>query len=258
VDEGAYNRTLEQIMNVFIRPELARRRADESFELRAAQVVLPGDGSAVQVRLNEEARFQVTLKAGVVLPANPGGFLLDSSGIERLTLCHPDDANFGHFTILWCSPGPFLSFDARRNKAIVANLIATSGEFLQSARHAEGGLKSWSVCVDNSYSSLELSIKAFLWTLPHGLAFKPNMAHKEIRRALKTFPTTANKMDRIVATFDLLLRERYKARYLHEPFTADWKVAAQWLKDVEAMLNRAVRQTQPGAKASLLMPVWNR
>lgn len=157
--------------------------------------------------------------------------------------------------MLWCRPGPFFSFDARRNKAIVVKLIAVSSEFLDSAHFAKDTLNSWSVCVDNSYSSLELSIKAFLWTLPHGLAFKPGMSHDAIRRALRHFPTTANNMDGAVASYEYLMRERYKARYLHQAFTPDWSAAESWLKEAGEMLTRAMLQTEPGAKCTLLMPI---
>jgi|SRR5580700_5392687 hypothetical protein len=260
-DETAYNRTLQQVIDLFINPEIKRRFdagliAKLPMALWGVQVILPGDGSEHKVRLNEELQGSMVAVTKPGVPTAPGTpvALTDLAAIEKLVLSEPGDANASHITVVWLGDKVFLSFDARRNRQVASALVKASEEFLEAARHAKDTSKSWSVLVDTLFSSLELSVKAFLWTVPWGLKFKARMHHTEIRSTLSQFPTALNNMGGSAQALELLASERNTARYVHGEIDPKWDLGEEWFKEAEAMLQAAKGQVNESGQ-KLRMPV---
>lgn len=251
LDDATANRTLQNVVELFIVPEIQRRHNAGAIPtlpspLWAAQVILPGDGSEAVVRLNEEIRGGAALvvKPGVSTEAGAQITLQDIVAIERIELSEPEDLNAGHITVMWFGEYVFLAFDFRRNKEVAGKLAKAASEFFDLARYAKEEKKSWSGFVDNLYSTLELSIKAYLWTSAWGLDFRPKMHHVEIAQAFRRFPIGLNQMSSTNEVLEKLRTERKAARYLHKEIVADWSEGETWYDEVGQMLRRAEAQVQ--------------
>jgi hypothetical protein len=94
LDQKGVNRFLEQCFELWINPELEKRKQSgqitESFILNSAEVVMFGDGKPLVVRLNEEVSsiFQVSIPKERIQDLGPGD-LVSADEVQVLDIKPP-------------------------------------------------------------------------------------------------------------------------------------------------------------------------
>jgi hypothetical protein len=242
--DGA-ERLLADMFNLYVAPEIERRlRDNEHLEivLRNFQVIFYLDGRAPQCRINEEVRIEMVIEydnSDRHLEVGAAYSPDDVPGkVERIQLALSEDPNCGHFSAAFWNDSWHIAFDFRYNREHASAPAETGHDFLISAKLTrENGL--WAPFVDNLFSAIELSIKALLWTGPHGAKFAPKMQHGPIHEAFSQFSKTGNVTKAEAKVFEELRGLRSGARYAYAPEKARWQAADRWLAAVTSLMTRA-------------------
>jgi len=205
-------RVLEQAFDLWINPELARRKASgvlpEDFALWGAQRIQPPEG-AVTIRINDEIRGVASIKARRAVEKGDGIVLGDLEGLEDFDL-PSDELDNGHWTVLWTGERWFTSFNfmTQRNRCLL--LLDKADHFLAASRRAEAEGHA-AVSVDTLFSACELASKAHLvssHTLPMG-----TKTHGPIHSGLNIGRRLGNIESAFVDIFNKMNRLRGPYRY---------------------------------------------
>jgi hypothetical protein len=239
-------RTLMQFLELFVRPEIERRRqlgrVDDSFLVTRAQVVLYPDGREPVIRFNDEIAGMAIARLG---PGSIGReytagsplFTHEIESIERFEL-PAEEADAGHITMIGLHDKIALFFDARRNRGRASGLLERSKQFFESAE-ASFAKQHWAVFVDNLFSAAELAVKAWLWTGPLGFEFADRMRHGDIGSAFQKYVQWGNANPRLLKTYQELAAGRPPMRYRQNPKAVRLALARRWLEDVRGMVRHA-------------------
>ena len=210
-------RLLDQVMTIWILPEVrrrqARRSAPEPYPLAFAQVVFRV-GAAPEIRLNEEVRG-----TALVRRADPASeiavgddvFLDDIAGVEHFEL--PDeDANAGHVTIVATPRGISISFDATYNKSHVRAHLDAAEEFFEAAQGAlaRGQFRPFA---ESAFAAAELLAKAELLPLPDSTILD-SKTHGTVASKLHWWASTGNIDPTLAKLLTRLTELRDSSRYL--------------------------------------------
>jgi hypothetical protein len=249
MNEELTRAVIQNMLTLYVEPEIKRRHdagvvASLPMPLQKVQIIIPGDGSEIKVRLNDEARISADVNLRPDVPPTIGeqiGF--DEIGrVNYLFPADAEDQNSGHVEMIWSGDKVLLGFDFRYNRAKASKLVPVGREFLEAARHAKDTQRSWSVFVEALFSALELATKAFLWTTPWGQTFRARMPHPAIRENFARFPTVLNNLEAQRIALSDLASERNSARYLHSEIVPRWEDGEGWFSSCEAMLRQAEAQ----------------
>jgi hypothetical protein len=206
-------RTLRQMFNLFIGPEIDRRLAagllTTQFNLDKAQIIFDGDRSP-QVRLNEEVRGSMLVKLSKPVEIGDPISAADITEVDRWEL-DMADADCGHFTVISWGDSWRMLFDFQRNKRKGAELVSLAEQFLGTAEFAFSKGHSGPY-IDNLFSACELLAKARLMTAAQEAEDKID-SHKTIHSKINKWKKLGNVDGKFVTLFNELAHARSVARY---------------------------------------------
>ena len=230
----AIRRTFDQMFDLYVRPELDRRRAAgtlvEPFELVGFQVLLSGgkEEAGPAVRLNTEVRAMARMS----LPAthdfrvgddfHPGA----DTKIEAVHLLDEEEGKFAHFTALRIYSKWYYTFDFRYQKNTARDHCAAAEEFLAAAEHAHAGghIRAF---LENAHSCVELLVKVDLFLINQ--VFEGQMHHKVLRSKAAAFVHLEDRNALLERLADLRLPGRY--------LVGNLKVETDEINEIRAALN---------------------
>ncbi len=213
MDEATSQKVFQNVMNLFIIPEIEKRKKEgkinESFILRSGQIVLSRDNGN-SVRLNEEVKAIAKSIAAKPIKKNDLVFEEDIKNIEEVKLTE-EDKNCAHITLLRFRDKWLIFTDFRYDKEDSNEHISASKEFYESALE---NLKNKRLrpFYENAFASAELSTKASLMLFID----KKNLNnHSNRTKHLEKWADLGN----IPKSFSDILKKlatnlRYSARYL--------------------------------------------
>lgn len=236
---------MEQVYDLFVEPELERRRAEGSlpdeFALVAVQVVLRL-GEEPEVRLNDEA--QIIGEAEVEPPVERGDRLELSP--EQIQSLRPtaDDPNAAHITMLRASPSSpkwKVSFDFRYNAERVAQNLEAAREFLHAAEESleAGRLRPF---VANLFTASERAATGLLVQLPRK-AFVESESHSFVKSEFNRWGRKHGLTEpEHVELLNKLYEMRDDARYGGESFELEQSTAKEMLQVADDLVKTIEEQ----------------
>lgn len=242
-DEGGGQSLLEQVMDLWVRPEIERRQETGDlgtpFRLAAAQVVMEV-GAPPRVRLNDEVRAVVRARSTRPIERGEPVTHDDFTDIEQIQLTD-NDPNAAHVTLLVHQGQWIIGFDFRYNSERVSAHLEASYEFLKGAKSefAEGRLRNSSVLL---FQAVELLALARLIVHPDEKILTTS-SHKHIVTNIHRLGKHDGNIDpRFPALLSSLTAIRDVARYpqrgqfeVAEPQLQEWLQVAEDFKEwVEA------------------------
>lgn len=246
-DDGALmgHRLFEQALDLWIRPEISRRQQKGTLRLpvalNAAQVIMPSprEKRPVYVRLNEEVRAEIRVKAARAIDKGELVFNQDIEDVNAIRLMKDDEPDAGHLTMMNIGGQWYIHFDFRRDKSHAADLLQRAREFYGTAK--AGFQRGWlGPAVENLFAAAELAAKAELLVInfyPHEKA----KDHGAIRGRYAKYANLGNAPIEGNTALNKLSRLRPAARYaegdLHiEPCPELVEAVAQMIAHAEASL----------------------
>ena len=215
MNEEIKQKIFQQVMDVFIIPEIEKKRKDGSIKdgtiITKMQIVFSLDTEKNEVRLNEEVKAIAKAKANK--PIQNGEIVSDKDidAIEDIKLTD-EDVNCGHITLLLFKNNWIISFDFRYNKERVKAHIEASKEFYDSALDNldKNRLRPF---YENAFASAELSAKSVLLALPDKKILE-GKNHKDRIEKFKNWAKLGNVKMEFSNTLSSLSGLRDSARYL--------------------------------------------
>jgi hypothetical protein len=218
----AWSRTFEQAMDLWVRPEIERRRnlglIDDVFELSAAQVIMR-EGKPLEVRLNQEIVVVARMKVATHVRAGDAVNLADVEAVNEILLTDAD-ADAAHLTMINLNGDWSLAFDFRYNATKARRVMEVAHEFLATAEEARkaGRIRA---AIDSLFSAVELMATAELLLLPvEGTPRDGRYKHQYVqmvvnKRGKSGFMSTSAES---ATALNQLTNLRHTARYQLEPF----------------------------------------
>ena len=250
--ESAGASIFQQMIDIWVRPEIDRRRAaralPESFALHAAQLICSADGEPNKVRLNDEVQAVALIrkKPGVAKEKGDTIYLDEIEGVETIVLPETEDPNCGHATLVRLGDTWHVVFDFRYNRGRSLELVGRARRFLDAARHANE-CAAWSVLAYNLFTAMELAAKAELLVVPD-VEFLNAKSHGAVHSRLNKSAKLGNVDLAHASTFNDLAVLRQRAAYSLKSFELDAGKAASLVASVSEFVERvAVRAAPPRA-----------
>lgn len=247
--QPAWKNTFEQVMDLWITPEVKRRQdagtIPKPYDLVAAQVIFHSDGRNQEVRLNAEVRSigKVKLKEGVSKNAGDPVYAHEVDSYESFRLPDDGDPNCGHFTLRRVADQWTIAFDFIYNKGLSREHLAAAQEFLRSAESALQS-NSYRVFVDNLFSASELAAKALLLTTPFPGESK-RMSHGRIQSRYNLEAKMGNVSSGHKDAFNRLAGLRSSARYLNGTLSISKAIADELRDAVRGAIEFASKRANP-------------
>src|SRR3989344_5765582 len=216
IDKETKQKIFQQVMDIFITPEIERRRKEGSIKdgtiITKMQIVFSLDTGKNEVRLNEEVKVIVKAKANKLIQKGEIVYETDIDSIEDIELTD-EDLNCGHITLLLFKNNWTISFDFRYNKERVKAHIEASKEFYETAVCSldNNRLRAF---YENAFASAELSAKSVLLTLPDKKILE-GKNHKDRLKKFNEWAELGNVKMEFSTTLSGLSALRDSARYLH-------------------------------------------
>ncbi len=232
------DRTLQQVFELWVMPEVQRRQSagelPPTFQLWSAQVVFEVD-APVKVRLNKEVRTMMKVRATRAVAKGEAVDMSDFSEIVSIELTE-NDPNAGHITIIAHQGTWYLTWDTRYNAQRIATAIATATEFVESA---EDNLKAapprFRPFTENLFSAVELLAKAVLLQLPDK-KFLSSKTHGIIKSSFNQWSNLGNIEPDFATLLNELKSMRAGARYSLNAWELPVEKAQSLLVRTEKML----------------------
>ena len=236
-------RMLEQAFEMWINPELERRRVSgalkEPFQLLMAQRLQHPDGNII-IRINDEVRGVASLRASRDLQKGEEVLLSDFQGLENFEL-EDEDLDSGHWTVFWTGKGWFTSFNFLTQRARCLDLLSKSSQFLAAATYAKLQ-KHPAVVVDTLFSACELIAKAQL-VASHAIKLDVK-SHSQVASQINLWRKRGNVEGAFVDLFNRLGQLRPRYRY-DTTFSEDMPVSEDDLALVGQMIASGVERLRP-------------
>jgi uncharacterized protein (UPF0332 family) len=232
-------RLLDQLMNLFVYPEIARRQnageIEKPLNLRSAQILFFPDHRKPLVRINSEIRAigKVKLRKSV---SKEKGDPIREGEIENLDEINRPDEDYpdcGHATLIRIRDRWTIAFDFRVNKSLARKHLAVAHEFLRSAESCLRS-KGWHPFFDNLFSAAELSVRSILLTMQD-----QTQTHRGVSIRFNRFADLGNVDPEYKKTFNRLYGARDRARYLKGDIAIPEEEAHSMLHDVKGLIQRA-------------------
>jgi uncharacterized protein (UPF0332 family) len=212
-DDKAKQRVFQQVMDIFVNPEIERRRKmnelQSNLKLEKVQVIFSPKSGKNYVRLNNEVKAVIRCKVNKSIKKGDLVYDKDIDEIESIELTK-GDLDYGHFTLLFFRGNWIISFDFIYNKKKIDEHIQASKEFYESAKE---NLKKERLrpFFENAFASAELFTKALILSL----AQKENRRQHEYRKKfLEDWANLGNVKSEFSTTLSKLYSLRSSARYL--------------------------------------------
>jgi len=163
-DDETKQRVFQQVMDIFVNPEIERRKKmnklQSNLKLEKIQVIFPPNKKPF-VRFNNEVKAIIKCKVNKSIKNGDLGFDIDSIESIKLT---DKDLNYGHFTLLFFRGNWIISFNFIYNKKEIDEHIKASIEFYESAKE---NLKKKRLrpFFENAFASAELFTKTLILSL---------------------------------------------------------------------------------------------
>ena len=239
INEEAAQRILEQAFELWIDPEVQRRRElgvlPEQFELIAAQQLQWPDGR-VTVRLNDEVQGKGMLRAPREVQAGEVLYRSDLDHLEAFDL-HDDELDCGHWTVLRGEKGWFIGFNFLSHRARCADLLSKARQFLLAAREAFARAQA-PVVVDTLFSACELVSKAEL--VASRQIKMDSSGHGSISSKINLWRKHGNVDAAFVDLFNSM--GRLRSRYRYDAQVSDpMPISDDDLELVEAMIDLGLK-----------------
>jgi hypothetical protein len=244
VPEGMGERLLKQAFELWIEPEMARRREagriDANFQLLAAQVIFNADTDAPEIRLNEEVKAVLEVRVNRAIEAGELITWADVSELARIRLTD-EDPNAGHLTLVLKPEGWWIAFDFRYNAERIAQTLQAAQEFLDSAASSleRGHHRAF---VDGLFSATELLARGVLLTVPDKSSLS-SRKHTFVATRYNLWGRLGNVPRPYVDLLNALSRLRPKARYLDASFALDPATSQSMLATAREMLEFTTAQS---------------
>lgn len=249
IDPEFSNRAIQNIMDIFITPEVERRQGAGTLprpvNLSFAQVILFPDERQPLVRINEEvrAKSKIKYKPGISKKRGDPVYENEIEAIEQVELGPHDDPDCGHIFIYFQGTSVFLSFDFRRNRALASGHIQRAKEYLETATHSIQ-INNLAPFLDNLFNAAELSAKAALLVMyDYPPSLRAKSSHRGIQIRYNQFANLGNVMPEYKEIFNRLVGLRDRARYLKGSLPTITEAEAQKMLDiVKKMVEDAERR----------------
>jgi uncharacterized protein (UPF0332 family) len=248
LDDVTSHRFVEQIVSIFIQPEVQKRLAEgkvvDPLPLRKAQVLLYLGNRPPDVRLNDEVSAVSEIVYVGNRPLVPGDPIYESDiGEVKWIQPGPDvDPNCGHISLVRISNRYHVAFDFVYNKDEAKKSLDKADQFLRTAQSAHANGDS-AAAIDTLFSAAELTAKALLITNPFGSPLLEKSTHKGIRSKFAHWAKLGNVQEDHRDTFNTLTRLRDEFRYRRGP-SIDARDIDKWITDVMAMRSRVGKMVE--------------
>ncbi len=216
MDEEIKQKVFQQVMDIFVSPEIEKRRKEESIKdgtiISKMQIVFSLDKGENEIRLNDEVKAIVRGRATRDIQKGEAVYEKDIDSIENVELTD-EDVNCGHITLILFKGYWIISFDFRYNKERVKAHIEASKEFYETAVCSldNNRLRAF---YENAFASAELSAKSVLLTLPDKKILE-GKNHKDRLKKFNEWAELGNVKMEFSTTLSGLSALRDSARYLH-------------------------------------------
>jgi len=215
MDEEIKQRVFQQVIDIWINPEIERRRKlgiiKEGIVLSKIQIVFSLERGFNKVRFNEEVKAVAEVRVNNRIEKGEIVTEDDVDEVKNIKLTN-DDKNCAHITLLKFKDKWIIAFDARYHQKLRVKYIEASKEFYDSAidNLEKGRLK---VFYDNAFSSAELCVISILLSwLKKGII--DNKKHHQRYNVFKNFTDLGNGKPAYSNVLKELDGIRKSARYL--------------------------------------------
>jgi uncharacterized protein (UPF0332 family) len=238
-NEAIGQHLLDQLMNLFVYPEIARRQKvgeiEKPLNLRSAQILFFPDGRKPLVRINSEIKAIGKVRLRKPRAMNKGDPVREDeiADLDEINRPEEDYPNCGHATLIRIRDRWTIAFDFRLNKALAQKHIAVAYEFLRSAEGCRKS-KDWHPFYDNLFNAAELSVRAIFLTM-----MDETSSHRGVSIRFNRFADLGNVDPEYKKTFNRLYGARDGARYLKGDIPIPEKEAQSILSDVKGLIRRA-------------------
>ena len=220
IDEETKQRIFQQVMDIFIIPEIKRRRNIEEtkpFVLSSAQIVFSLKDGKNTTRLNEEVKAVANIKLNTSKIKGEPVYDNEVDYVEGIQLTD-EDVNCAHITLLLIKNSWIISFDFRYNKELAKEHLEASKDFYESAK---SNLENNRIrpFFEDAFASAELSAKSILLLLPdkeilegknHEDRIKKFSNWAELGNVNIDFSTTLSKLKSLRSSARYLSSDDYK------------------------------------------------
>lgn len=216
MDDEIKQKVFQQVMDIFIIPEIERRRKEgkikEETIISKMQIVFSLGKGKNEIRLNKEVKAIIRGRATRDIQKGETVYERDIDSIEGIELTD-EDINCGHITLLLFRNNWIVSFDSRYNKEKVRNHIDASKEFYETAIDSlsKNRIRAF---YENAFASAELSAISVLLILPSKEILECRN-HKKRLSQFKDWANLGNVKMEFSTTLSGLSELRDSARYLH-------------------------------------------
>lgn len=187
--DRVYQTLLNQFLDLFILPELRRRKEagklTEPFTLRGAQIIFFADGRKPEIRINSEIKAITSVKLRAGISKEKGDPIRENEveGLDKIRLTDEEDPDCGHATLVRIGNTWIIAFDFRYNKGLARKHIDTAKQFYDSAEFSFTR-KNWASCLDNLLGAAELTAKAELLLIPDPKFRKKRLSYLDPNRGV--------------------------------------------------------------------------
>lgn len=240
LDEEGWKNFFHHVMNLWVAPEIERRKAKgtlpANFAIDKMQILISPEERPAVVRLNNEIKAELVckLKPGIHKQViGESVYWKEIDDILDIKLTDQDDPDAAHITMVLFREGWKVKFDLRNNKRRASELYDSAREFLKSAKRAleDGSLR---VLSDNLFSAAELFITSQLFVMAeYEYVRKPT--HAWTQKKYNDFINIGNYKEEYRLILNKLSRLRNSARYHKQLFKLDLEDAKRMLEVVEEL-----------------------
>jgi HEPN domain-containing protein len=234
--DGFGDNVINSVFDVFVAPELARRKLVlERDEITKVVVELNPDRRRPRVWINDRAKIVVHVQATREIAA---GEEVTEVDFDEVLAVVPQDVgpNSGYVCFATIKGKQFVKFDFRYNKQRVTGLLQRAQEFLDTARECAGVRPA--VACDLAFSAAELSVQAQMLLMQ-----ERTKSHSQRRDWLESWAEHDNAPTEHPTALRELHKHRAAGRYADAPFVVDPIRLDELLHVVEAMIATATARS---------------
>jgi hypothetical protein len=201
-----WQRTLDQMTEIFVEPEIKRRGFKEKV---FAFLVTFKEGEKPEVRLNSECGFELTIDPSAGDKFVPGQEVLlsDVARYKFTNLMVPPDvqAQCAYFAAFTNGKEWTFKFDFSYNRSDADNRIMKAKQFLTAAKgSADNSIKAYQL-----FHALEQALHAWLILMPGNKAkLAKDSKHKSIKPAVNSHTRLGNIPEAVTNLFNSLVDHR--------------------------------------------------
>ena len=238
-DPNIYQRTFNHFLELWILPEIARRKErgliPDNFSLSIAQVLFSLDERQPIVRLNKECKIVAKVKVRKSVEKGELATLDKIDSFENISLVQEEEPYYAHVSAFLLKDEWIFAFDFRYNKGLARQHLKAAKEFYETARLALSQ-DSISPFIDNLFSAIELLAKSELLLMPDK-DFYEKATHKGIQCRYNQHVNLGNAKIEYKSALNKLASLRNSARYLKSEFRLAPNDGQEFIKTAMDMID---------------------